>query len=79
MLTSELAPAQPLLNLTVTPKPYTALLFNNCLDNGEPDERSLHEGLPPLSGVKYAINGWVRAKYLGAHRAGSPGREGSSI
>jgi hypothetical protein len=21
--------------------PYAALLFNNCLDNGEPDERTL--------------------------------------
>ena len=34
-------------------------------DNGEPDERSLHEGVPPEPGqVKYAINGWVRSKNL---------------
>ena len=68
MLTSELAPAQPLLNLTVTPKPYTALVFNNCLDNGEPDERSQHEGVAPLGGLKFAINGWMRSKNLRAAR-----------
>lgn len=34
------------------------------LDNGEPDERSLHEGVAPTKGVKYAINGWVRSKNL---------------
>ena len=56
--------AFPRLNLTVTPVAYAALVFNNCLDNGEPDERSLHEGVPPTRGVKYAINGWVRSKHL---------------
>ena len=55
----------PMLNLTVTPTAYAALVFNNRLDNGEPDERSLHEGAPPSKGYKYAINGWVRAKQLG--------------
>ena len=44
--------------------PYAALVFNNVLDNGEPDERSLHEGVAPTKGIKYAINGWVRAKHL---------------
>ena len=54
----------PRLNLTVRPVAYAALVFNNCLDNGEPDERSLHEGVAPVTGVKYAINGWVRSKHL---------------
>ena len=54
----------PRLNLTVPTHAYSALLFNNCLDNGEPDERSQHEGVAPVSGVKYAINGWMRAKNL---------------
>jgi len=56
--------AFPRLNISVTPVAYAALVFNNCLDNGEPDERSLHEGVPPAKGVKYAINGWVRSKHL---------------
>jgi prolyl 4-hydroxylase len=54
----------PRLNLTITPKRFSALVFNNCLDNGEPDERSQHEGRPPVTGIKYAINGWVRSKNL---------------
>mmetsp|Transcript_41762 Transcript_41762/g.135442 ORF Transcript_41762/g.135442 Transcript_41762/m.135442 type:complete len:384 (+) Transcript_41762:870-2021(+) len=52
----------PRLNITVDATPYAALLFNNCLDNGEPDERTLHEGLPPLTATKYAINGWMHSK-----------------
>ena len=56
--------AFPRLNLTIAPVAYAALIFNNCLDNGEPDERSLHEGVAPIRGLKYAINGWVRAKNL---------------
>ena len=56
--------AFPRLNLTVMPHAYSALVFNNVLDNGEPDERSQHEGVAPSRGVKYAINGWVRSKHL---------------
>lgn len=52
--------AFPRLNITVRPTPYAALVFNNVLDNGEPDERSLHEGVAPTKGFKYAIN--VRAQ-----------------
>ena len=58
----------PRLNLTVEPTAYSALLFNNCLDNGEPDERSLHEGVVPAEATKYAINGWMRSKILGGAR-----------
>ena len=56
--------AFPRLNISVRPTAYSALVFNNVLDNGEPDERSLHEGIAPVKGVKYAINGWVRSKNL---------------
>jgi prolyl 4-hydroxylase len=52
----------PLLNLTIPPTPYAALLFDNCLPNGDPDERTLHEGVAPLTGTKYAVNGWMRSK-----------------
>ena len=55
----------PRLNISVTPTAYSALVFNDVLDNGEPDERTLHEGVPPVRGIKYAINGWVRSKHLG--------------
>ena len=41
---------------------YAALVFNNCLDNGEPDERTQHAALPPTRSVKCILNGWVRAR-----------------
>ena len=63
-LTNPLCLSKFRLNLTITPKRFSALVFNNCLDNGEPDERSQHEGRPPVTGIKYAINGWVRSKNL---------------
>ena len=47
----------PELNITLNPVAYSALVFNNCLPNGEPDERSLHEGMDVTKGTKYAING----------------------
>jgi len=53
----------PRLNITVPPTPLAALVFDNCLRNGEPDERTLHEGIEPSGGaVKYAINGWMRSR-----------------
>jgi len=55
----------PRLNLTIDPTFGAALLFDNVLPNGEPDERTLHEGVAPTSGVKYAINGWMRSKTFG--------------
>ena len=55
----------PKLNITLNPVAYSALVFNNCLPNGEPDERSLHEGMDVTKGTKYAINGWVRSRSLG--------------
>ena len=56
--------AFPRLNLTVSPIKYAALVFNNVLDSGEPDERTQHEGVAPTAGVKHAINGWMRVHTL---------------
>jgi len=41
----------PRLNITVPPTPLAALVFDNCLRNGEPDERTLHEGIEPSGGA----------------------------
>mmetsp|Transcript_11750 Transcript_11750/g.29761 ORF Transcript_11750/g.29761 Transcript_11750/m.29761 type:complete len:147 (+) Transcript_11750:397-837(+) len=52
----------PKLNLKVNPKLGTALVFNDCLDDGAADDRTLHGGEPPRDGaLKYAINIWIRA------------------
>ena len=54
----------PRARLNITAQAGDAILFFDLLDNGEPDERSLHEGVAPTRGIKYAINGWVRSKHL---------------
>ena len=46
----------------VQPTARTALVFNDVLDNGLDDERTEHGGSAPSSGVKYAINCWIRAR-----------------
>lgn len=52
----------PLLRMRVTPLLGTALVFNDCLDDGSADGRTLHGGEPPVAGAhKYAINVWIRA------------------
>ena len=60
----------PELKLEVAPEQGSAIVFNDCLDNGEED-RTLHAGLPPAFAdtVKYAINGWIRSdriQHMGA-------------
>ena len=56
--------AFPDLKLEVAPEKGSAIVFNDCFDNGEEDGRSLHAGLAPLNPktVKYAINGWIRSR-----------------
>lgn len=53
----------PELGLEVAPEQGSAIVFNDCHDNGEEDGRSLHQGLPPINPntVKLAINGWIRS------------------
>lgn len=47
--------------LLVKPVRNSALLWPNCLPNGQEDERTLHAGKPPTAGVKYCCNVWIRA------------------
>ena len=51
----------PKLKLKLSPAANAAVVFNDCLPNGEEDPRTLHGGSPPLNGTKIAINIWIRA------------------
>ncbi len=55
----------PRLDIEVMPKPGRMLLFHNCHDDSDvrhPD--SLHGGMPPESGTKWACNIWFREQSL---------------
>ncbi|KAF4659470.1 hypothetical protein FOL46_006571 [Perkinsus olseni] len=52
----------PALGLKIRPKAGTALVWPNCLENGEADERVVHEALAPRGVRKYAINCFVNEK-----------------
>jgi len=53
--------AFPRLNVRVSPIAHSAVVFNDCLPNGEEDPRTLHGGSPPGNHTKIAINVWIRA------------------
>ena len=51
----------PRLNISVTPTAYSALVFNDVLDNGEPDERTLHAG-EPTGHEKWIAQLWLHER-----------------
>jgi prolyl 4-hydroxylase len=54
----------PMLNITVEPKQGRALYWPN-VRNGAPDkkdERTIHQALPVVKGVKYAAKAWVHQR-----------------
>ena len=51
----------PRLDIEIMPRPGRMVLFHNCYENSvqrHPD--SLHGGMPPESGMKWACNFWFR-------------------
>ena len=65
------------LGLDVEPEPGAALFWRNVGADGKIDSRTMHAGLPVGSGVKFAINLWLRgAKALaGFHPSAMLSRE----
>ncbi|NNC78454.1 MAG: hypothetical protein HKN77_10855 [Woeseiaceae bacterium] len=37
-----------------------ALLFTNVTESGQPDENTMHAGMPPTSGEKWVFSQWIR-------------------
>jgi prolyl 4-hydroxylase len=54
----------PELNLTVTPKKGRAVLWPSVLNNdpNNKDDRTDHQAMPVLSGVKYGVNLWIHQR-----------------
>jgi prolyl 4-hydroxylase len=56
--------AFPALGLNVRGRTGDGLLFRNASDDGTPDPRSVHAGLPVTRGVKHLASRWIRAQAL---------------
>ena len=51
----------PLLERRFKPRRGGALFFSNVDAAGVPDRKTLHAGLPPVSGEKWLLSQWIRA------------------
>ena len=49
------------LYLKVKPKRGTVVFWNNLFQNGRPNQKTLHEALPPTKETKYVITKWWRS------------------
>jgi prolyl 4-hydroxylase len=61
----------PRLNLKIPPRRGSLVTWNNLDEHGEPNEFSLHQGMPVRAGVKYVFTKWYRERPWGA--PGVPG------
>ena len=52
----------PDAGVTVRGKVGDMLLFRNVTDDGQPDGRMMHAGLPVTSGVKWMASRWIRGR-----------------
>jgi prolyl 4-hydroxylase len=50
----------PQAGIRVSPKRGLLLAWNNMKADGSPNERTLHEGMPVVEGVKYIVTKWFR-------------------
>jgi prolyl 4-hydroxylase len=61
--------AFPEAAIKVSPRTGNMLVWNNLNAIGEPNEHSLHEGMPVTAGVKYIITKWHRERIWGYSNA----------
>jgi len=55
----------PNLGLKIAPQPGVLLVWNNALQDGTPNEDTLHAGTPVVDGVKYVFTKWYRTRKWG--------------
>ncbi len=56
--------AFPAIGLKVRGRKGAGLMFRNAADDGTPDPRALHAGLPVTRGIKHVASRWIRAAPL---------------
>ena len=52
----------PLEDIKINPKEGNLLVFSNLNKNGQPNEKTLHSGLPVKRGIKYILVCFIRQK-----------------
>lgn len=52
----------PRIGLSIRGRKGDALMFRNCLPNGDADPKTLHAGLPVLKGQKRIATRWIRER-----------------
>lgn len=57
--------AFPKAGVKITPRTGNLLIWNNLDANGEPNDFSLHQGMPVLAGLKYIVTKWYRERPWG--------------
>jgi prolyl 4-hydroxylase len=55
----------PLLHMSIEPRPGALLIWNNSNEAGDPNEWTLHAGMPVETGTKYIITKWYRTRKWG--------------
>lgn len=55
----------PKIGLNYRAQQGDALFFANVTQDGAPDPKSLHAGLPPASGEKWVFSQWIRDRFPG--------------
>jgi prolyl 4-hydroxylase len=60
----------PKLRLKLPPRQGSLVVWNNLDQQGEPNEDSLHQGLPVRAGVKYIFTKWYRERPWGVPAGG---------
>lgn len=53
------------VGIKVEPKPGVLMVWNNALEDGSPNEDTLHAGTPVSKGSKYVITKWYRTRKWG--------------
>jgi prolyl 4-hydroxylase len=52
----------PMLRMAIEPRPGALLIWNNADAEGNPNEWTLHAGMPVEAGIKYIITKWYRVR-----------------
>lgn len=50
------------VGIKIEPKPGVLLIWNNALEDGSPNENTMHAGTPVIKGNKYVITKWYRTR-----------------